>query len=256
MQKWLPDSFESPGASATAVLHTDDSLFESNSDSIPSPKPEESRLFLSESGFSGPEAIMGHLTSEERTQVFDLVEQDVTAVFEERESELRAKLEAEISQARQDFDTALNSWSAQLNQAMSTHIKETADASARLAIQIAEKVVRKEIHLDQDILIRTLETTLFKIDNTKSLTVNLNPVQAQWLESQPQVMEKLGVEKIVADRRVEPGGCMIKTEKQEWDATIHGQLECLTELVEEMITTADEPDLTGEDGKDAKPGMD
>ncbi len=256
MQKWLPDDFGISESAVAAVVHPDDSIFESDVSAASSDVTENSRLFLSESGFSGPEAIMAHLTPEERAQVFELVEQDITKVYEERENDLRAKMDDDLKIIREGFDSALSAWSQDLHQAMATHMKETADASARMAVKIAEKIIRQKINLDHDILVRAMETALFKIDGDKNVIVNLNPLQAEWLETQAGVKEKLGIQQIVADRRIEAGGCVVKTEKQEWDATISSQLEYLSEIVEEMITTGDEPELSAEDGTDAEPSLD
>lgn len=253
MQKWLPDDFASDFTTGTAVALEDPAVFKSDISDSHDIQDENQRLFKSESGFTGPEAIMGHLTREERAQLFELVEQDINAEYAIREKELVAKLDADLAQAGKNFDDAMAQWSGKLHQAMAMHMKETADASARLAVQLAEKIVRKNIELDNEILVRGIQTALFKIENTKSLTININPDQAAWLENLPEVMEKLGVQQINADRRIEAGGCLIKTEKQEWDVTVSGQLNYLSELVEEMITTADLPELTGEDGTDAEP---
>ena len=114
MQKWLPDAFTSDLATATAVLHADDACFEAEESVSDELLDEKDRLFMSESGFSGPEAIMAHLTREERAQVFELVEQDLAKVYQDQEVELRAKLEADLNEARQGFETALASWSDQL----------------------------------------------------------------------------------------------------------------------------------------------
>jgi len=252
MQKWLPDEFSSPSRTSVAA-NTDPSVFESDNSSSSSVQTENQRLFMSETGFSGPEAIMAHLTREERAQVFELVEQDIKAEYHERETELREQFQKDLASAENQFTETFNQWSENLHRAMAIHMKETADASARLAVQLAEKIVRRKIIMGNEILVKAIETALFKIDGTKSITVNINPEQAQWLESQDQLREKLGIEQIVSDRRIDPGGCLVKTEKQQWDVTIAGQLNYLSELVEEMITTADAPALAGEEGTDAEP---
>jgi type III secretion protein L len=256
MQKWLPDSFASDVSAPAAVLQKDDGIFEADHSGSGMCDNEKQRLFRSESGFSGPEAIMAHLTREERTQVFELVEQDISRDFEAREKELRANFEKEMVEAKNSFNSALDSWTENLHQALVSHLKETADCTARLAIQLAEKIVRAKVETDPEILLRALETTLFKIDGTKQIVVNVNPEQVQWLESRQDLLAKLGITQIVADRRVEAGGCIVKTHKQEWDATIKGQLAYMEELVEEMLTTADEPDLSGKGGSDEDPQLD
>ncbi len=252
MQKWLPDEFSSSSRTSVAA-NTDPSVFESDNSRSDAIQTENQRLFMSESGFSGPDAIMAHLTREERAQVFELVEQDIKAEYQERETELREQFQKDLSSVENQFTETFNQWTENLHRAMAIHMKETADASARLAVQLAEKIVRQKIIMDNEILVKAIETALFKIDGTKSITVNINPEQAQWLESQDQLREKLGIEQIVSDRRIDPGGCLVKTEKQQWDVTIAGQLNYLSELVEEMITTADAPALAGEEGTDAEP---
>ncbi len=251
MQKWLPDAFQPEAGAAATVVHQDDGFFETDLKEAPQHSDENQRLFMSESGFAGPEAIMSHLTREERAQVFELVEQDITREYEVRETELRKKMQEDLDLAKGDFEETLASWTEELTQTLSAHLKETTDATARLTVKIAEKIIRKQTDIDTGVLLRALETTLFKLDGTKQVVISVNPKEAEWLESQPQVLKKLGITQVVADRRVAKGGCLVRTEKQEWDATIKGQLDFLTEMVEEMITTSDQPDLTGEGQPDA-----
>jgi len=262
MQKWLPDAFSTEASAPAAVVQADDLAFESEQ-SLPSNpldvddgQATRKRLFMSESGFSGPQAIMSHMTPEERAQVFELVEQDISRDFKKRELELREQLATDLDLAQQNFQDTMESFSQNLQQAMATHMKEVADMSARLAIQLAEKIVRSRVEADPEILIKALETTLFKFDSSKSVIVNVNPEQVELLENQPQLLERLGINQVVADRRVDPGGCLVRTEKLEWDATIKGQLEYLNEVVEEMIATGDKPDLTGKGVSPDEPSLD
>ncbi len=198
---------------------------------------------------------MRHLTQDERAQVFELVEQDLIRDFSKREQELRDQLAADIEEVRQSFHETMECWSKNLHQAMATHAKEIADMSARLAFQLAEKIVRSRMECDPDILIRALETTLFKVDGNKTVIVNVNPDQVELLENQTKLIQRLGIDQVVADRRVDPGGCLVRTEKKQWDATIKGQLEYLNELVEEMVAMGDEPELTVEGESQDEPGL-
>ncbi len=262
MQKWLPDAFSTEASTPAAVVHGDDLGFESeqalqsNPQDVEDGQATKKRLFMSESGFSGPQAIMNHLTPDERAQVFELVEQDISRDFTKRETELRAQLASDFDQAQKNFLDTMESFSQNLQQAMATHMKEVADMSARLALQLAEKIVRSRVEADPDILIKALETTLFKVDSSKSIIVNVNPEQVELLDNQPQLLERLGINQVVADRRVDPGGCLVRTEKMEWDATLKGQLEYLNEVVEEMIATGDQPDLTGKGVSPDEPSLD
>ena len=272
MQKWFPDAFETEGAGsesfksdsiATAkVIPGEDKSFQANQlhsnqlEDLADDQASNNRLFMSESGFSGPEAIMQHLTRDERAQVFELVEQDITKEYEVREQELGQKFASDLAKAEENFNASLKSFSENMLKAISAHLKETADASARLAIQLAEKIVRSHVNSDHEILVKALETTLFKIDGAKTVIINVNPEQVDYLNNKPELLARLGINQVVADRRIDMGGCLVKTEKMEWDATIKGQLEYLGELVEEMIATGDEPDLTGKGQSSDEPKLD
>jgi flagellar biosynthesis/type III secretory pathway protein FliH len=262
MQKWLPDAF-TPDAPVVASMVGKATLeFESgysqntNALDAATDPSNGNRLFMSESGFSGPEAIMSHLTSDERAQVFELVEQDITRKFRKREEKLKEELVSDLDKARQDFQKTMDTWSENLENVLAAHLKKTADMSVRLAFHLAEKNVRTRVQCDQEILVRALETTLFKVDGDKKVIVNVNPDQVELLESQDKLKERLGIHQVVADRRVDAGGCLVRTEKMEWDATIKSQLEYLGELVEEMIATGDQPDLTGKGESPDDPGLD
>ncbi len=251
MQNWLPDAFDASSSTATAVLQAEDTTFESADfspvkDNNTEIEDNNTRLFMSESGFAGPETIMTHLTQSERAQVFELVEQDILRDYEQREIQLRAGFSKDLEKARSNFENSMELFSTNLHQAMGRHIKEIADMSARLSVQLAEKIVRSKVQTDHNILVKAIETTLFKVDGAKSIVVNVNPEQASYIESQSELLKRLGINQVVADRRIDLGGCVVRTEKSEWDATVKGQLEYLSELIEEMIATSDEPDLSGE----------
>ncbi|MCP4293663.1 MAG: hypothetical protein GY780_17690 [bacterium] len=256
MQKWLPDAFTVEKPTGTAAQVQTPNNFEAEGLSDHQEQNDRNRMFMSESGFAGPETIMGHLTPEERNQVFDLVEQDIQRVFEAQENELIKNNQIELERVKTEFESTFNNWSAQLQDAMANHMKETADASARMALILAEKVIRKKIDSDPEILIRALETTLFKMDGKKTLTVSIHPEQVDLLNKQTELMERLGIDQVVSDRRVDPGGCIVQTEKQEWDATIKGQIESLGEIIEEMISTGETPDLSVEGKSDDNPILD
>ncbi len=254
MQKWLPDAFASEPA--PAVLPREKSSFESDQSAAPDAQGNRSHLFVSESGLSAPDKIMNHLTPEERAQVFELVEQDIKRDYETREQELRQQFTADLDKNRLAFDEALAAYVENISRSVTANLKESADESARLAVQLAEKIIRQQVKIDHYTLVRAMETTHFKIEGAREVTVCVSPEEAGWLNGHPEVCERLGIHKVVADRRVDSGGCLVKTEKREWDATVKGQLDFLGELVEEMINTAAEPDLSVTGEADDEQGLD
>jgi flagellar biosynthesis/type III secretory pathway protein FliH len=97
------------------------------------------------------------------------------------------------------------------------------------------------VAVDPDVLTRALEITHYKLlDNTR-LTVIVNPEDESWVAGNTDMRESLRISSVQTDRRVERGGCIIKSQTEEWDATLAGQFETLAELVEEAISTNTDP---------------
>ncbi|PID80532.1 hypothetical protein CSA17_03295 [bacterium DOLJORAL78_65_58] len=256
MRKWCPEPFDdtsgvvAPAAGAPRDAAT---VFTAAREEAAEWETDRRRLFMSESGFQGPETMMAHLTSEERSQLYDLVEQDLSAAYQEREREMAQAQASELEKARQDFAHALDTWSERISASRARHCQEVAAAAARITLVLAEKIIRGKVETDPEILRRGLETALFKLEERQDITVVAHPDEAEWLESQPEVLRKQGITQVQADRRVDKGGCLIRTETREWDATLKGQLAYLGDLVEEMIATQETPDLNREDATDADP---
>lgn len=255
MQKWCPDAFETAGAiRATGVK--EGPAFQPEARSAAATTENSARSFRSEAGFADPQMLLNHLTQRERSQLFDLVEQDVAREYEERERELRANLDAQRIALESNHQQSLENLSVALERALAGQLKEIAAGSARLAVRLAEKVVRGAVAVDQEVLARTLETAHYKLLESSALTVSLHPEDAAWLESQTELCARLKITAINADRRLDRGGCVVKSGSQEVDATIGRQLETLSEIVEEALATAGEPAslLPGKDAHEPELG--
>jgi flagellar assembly protein FliH len=236
MQKWCPEAFES-GVSVLGSATPAEKEYQSAA-VAGAEGTDRAAGFRSESGFTSPQSLLGHLTQKERAQLYDLVEQDVATEYQDREEKLRARLDQKVNAAEANFESALGNISRELEKALTDQLKDISTASARLAVQLAEKIVRKAITVDEEVLARTLETTQYKLLESTSLTVSLNPDEASWIQARPELLKELNIKEVKADRRVERGGCIIKSGSKEWDATIARQLESLSEVVEEAIATA------------------
>jgi flagellar biosynthesis/type III secretory pathway protein FliH len=241
MQKWCPEAFD---ATSALVFRDDGPSFEPI---VPAGLPaaavdaEVDRGFRSERGLGDPATIMNHLSPRERTMVCELVEQDVARVYAEREAALRTELEqamqAELARVQQAQQAFAENW----RQETDRRLQELAAASARLALQVAGKLVRRVVQDDREVLVRAIETVFYGAGTREPLTVTVHPDDAAWLESDPELTARLRIGSVVADRRVEQGGCLIAADGREWDATLGSQLESIGEVVEEWLATAGGP---------------
>lgn len=254
MQKWCPDAFTTSDP-VVGGLATDSREFEG--DLAPQVNPEDSvgSRFRSEAGFTDTQTLLAHLTRKERAQLFDLVEQDVSAEYEQREVELKTAYDTQIQDLQNQTQQQIENLGQRLDAALGEVLKEMAASTARLSLQLAEKIVRKTVEMDSSVLERALETTLYKLQDSIELSISLNPEDVSWLESQPKLMEELKIKKIQSDRRIDKGGCVIKSGAQEWDATVSRQMESLTELIEEAISVANQEQQSLLDGESHDPEM-
>lgn len=238
MLKWSPEPFASevpsgpkPGAEVETFEPANGAVVGAGTAS------HQAREFRREAGFSDGKTLLNSLTAKERAQVYELVELDVAEEYTARENILTSEFEDRLAAAQAESRQMVATWTAQLTAALAEELKEAAAAAARLAVQMAEKIVRQSVAADPEALARVVETTLFKVISDSPLTVRTHPADAEWLVSQSELAERLHIGQIIADRRVDQGGCVICSDGREWDATLARQLDTLGEIVAETIAT-------------------
>lgn len=241
MQKWCPEPFPEPEAGqlmATAPVGEEYAPAEIAGDGG---GEDRARSFRSESGFNTPDSIMVQLNQQERAVVFELVEQDVAREYEQRELNLREELQGTHAEELTRLRDETQQWAEGFAAGQERSLREMAAASARLAVALAEKIVRAEIARDPEPLVRAIETALFATGAGEALQITVHPEDAAWLAERGDLRERLNIGEVVADRRIDRGGCRVACEGREWDATLAGQLDTLSDVVEEWIATANAP---------------
>jgi flagellar assembly protein FliH len=104
-----------------------------------------------------------------------------------------------------------------------------------LAFQIAEKVIRQRVVADPDATIGVLEHALRKAFVRDGLTVLCNPADLERLSGASELLQtrvgSLTGLSLIGDRRISPGGVVVRTDAGDIDATIESQLERLRDLM-------------------------
>jgi flagellar assembly protein FliH len=92
----------------------------------------------------------------------------------------------------------------------------------KLAIEVAKKIVHREIRADRDIIQTLVRVALSHIGEKSAVTVLLNPVDyAYLLEQRAELSQTEGRDiSLLADKSIERGGCLIQTECGDIDARI------------------------------------
>jgi hypothetical protein len=107
-----------------------------------------------------------------------------------------------------------------------------------LAMLIAEKVIQKNIEMDESIITSVVSDTLDKIAGSDRVTFKINPNDADvFNDFQPMLESRLvGVEKITIqqDSNIEQGGCVIETDLGFIDLTIKEKLTIIAQTFKKI----------------------
>jgi len=204
--------------------------------------------FRSEAGFNDPHNLLRQLSRSERAQVLELIEKDLRREYEERHREETAVREAAEAERILAEKEQHERWQRELAAGMRREVRDAlatlARQTAAIASVMATKLVRREVEQDPDILVRALETVLYKSAAGCPLSVTVHPDDAAWLDAAPAVRERLRIREIKEDRRLERGGCLVKTDELEWDATVERQLTVLADALDEALVIPPDPEAT------------
>lgn len=108
-----------------------------------------------------------------------------------------------------------------------------------ISIDIARKIVKKEIEQNPQILLDTILDVLKNISREETkVVIKVNPSQlALTRESVPEIISSTGLEaktSVISDETIEVGSCIVQTSNGIIDATIDTQLEIIKEAFKGM----------------------
>jgi flagellar assembly protein FliH len=188
-----------------------------------------------------------------------LVEDSASA--EERAAAMRAEaehngfeagVERGLAEARARVERALAAVASAERAMAEMHDRYVADAEAAavdLAFQIAEKVIGTTIATDREAVLGVVSGALLRTTDRDHLVLEVNPGDFELVrDSAAELAARLGGisrMEVVSERRVEAGGCVVRTEAGEIDARVSAQLERVRQLLAEAggaTPDAAEPD--------------
>ena len=116
-------------------------------------------------------------------------------------------------------------------------------AVVSLSVAIAEKVIRAEINANvKEIIEKQIDVCLKQLDQNVPVLLRLNPedihVVEELIREQKDRYSILDEVRLVEDRRVDRGGCILETDKGALRATISEQLDKIYEALESEYARA------------------
>lgn len=107
----------------------------------------------------------------------------------------------------------------------------------QLSLLIAEKVIRRQVTLAEDIIVTVVRDLLKEVHAGETFFLHVHPSQINLLEeARQELLEATPVGAalhFVADKSISPGGCRLETDTGYFDATIEGQLLELKKLLQD-----------------------
>jgi flagellar assembly protein FliH len=117
------------------------------------------------------------------------------------------------------------------------YVEEAEAAAVDLAFQIAEKLIAATVASDREAVLGVVSGALLRTTDRDHLVLEVNPGDFELVrDSASELAARLGGinrMEVVSERRVEPGGCVVRTEAGEIDARVSSQLERVRQLLAE-----------------------
>ncbi len=188
------------------------------------------------SSFEFPELVAPRPAGE---VVAEAEEERLAALDAAREEGFAAGLSAgraEVAPAAQALAAAV----AELQAERARSAGAAEEAAAELALQVAEKVLGSTLEVRPELVLEATRGALRRLSEPVAATLLVNPEDAEHVrEALAALSAGHGAELSVREeRRVDRGGCVVRTEVGEVDARVDAQLERAAEIVREALAGA------------------
>jgi flagellar assembly protein FliH len=158
---------------------------------------------------------------------------EARALAEQIKEEAR---ETGLAEARADLDEEMAQVADHLHEQLAETINEVSDLRAsifvraerdlvKLAIEIAKKIVHREVTIDDEVAMTLARVALSRIDDRAHARVHLHPDDFTHVSRHLDGLATGKSIELVEDRAITRGGCLIKTEIGNLDARIERQFE-------------------------------
>jgi flagellar assembly protein FliH len=118
-----------------------------------------------------------------------------------------------------------------------SYLAEAETAAVDLAFRIAEKVIGAAVAADPNVVLEVVSGALLRTTDRDHLVLEVNPRDFELVrDAASELAARLGGIRrmeVVSERRVEPGGCVVRTVEGEIDARISSQLERVQQILAE-----------------------
>jgi flagellar assembly protein FliH len=139
--------------------------------------------------------------------------------------EVRAELEAESQTQVADLREELAATLAEISGLREEITAQAETQLVELALEIAKKVVGREVMFDREIALTLVKVSLSRLQTHSAARIHLHPEDFAFVNAQRERLNFHGALEIIEDRSISLGGCLIRTETGDIDTRIESQFE-------------------------------
>lgn len=144
-------------------------------------------------------------------------------------------------QGREEAAARIEEALTTLNQAVKERKKIIKDAESeilRLALKVAEQIIRSEVSLHRDVCLNIVSEAIGRVSDREQIIVRVNREDADYLKRYKDrlagMMDGVKSFSVIEDSNIEPGGCIIETNLGFIDARINTKLKAIDEALKKV----------------------
>ena len=172
-------------------------------------------------------------------RIKDIQEQAYSKAYELGLEEGRVKAFEETKENFATRLTAFDSFLKKIDTLTEKILKESEAQIIKLTYQVAEKIAMRNITQDQEPILQLLSGLVSEVQGANNIEVRLSPSDAQFIEELRQKgikeIEILQRVKVEQSENIQMGGCIIKTQYGEIDATIEQRVKKAWQTLEAKL---------------------
>lgn len=167
---------------------------------------------------------------EEAAQIIAQAERDremiEQAAREKAEQEASAIIENQIAERTGEIRTSFAETLQQLSVLREEISARVETDLVELALEIAKKIVGREVTVDREIALTLVKVSLKKLNSRAPFAqIHLSPEDYAFIDARREQIDFRGSLELIEDRSISPGGCLVHTDTGEVDARIESQFE-------------------------------
>ena len=136
---------------------------------------------------------------------------------------MQAQIAAEVSRIVDPLRDQLGNTLEEIAGLRETIFNRAERELVRLAIEIAKKVVHREVTIDNEIVMTLARIGLSRLQNRIAATIHLHPDDFAYISAHKERLEAGHALELVEDRSIGRGGCLVHTEVGDVDTRIEQQ---------------------------------